>query len=85
MKVLQTGQEINEVDQSGFSTQGSTVFAGNLGANRYIVQVTQMGVRLLQGIEQVSISKCLCVNFRMKLYSMYFINVYNKIILHVYS
>ncbi|XP_012228183.1 cleavage and polyadenylation specificity factor subunit 1 isoform X1 [Linepithema humile] len=51
--ILQTGQEINEVDQSGFSTQGSTVFAGNLGANRYIVQVTQMGVRLLQGIEQV--------------------------------
>ena len=50
---MQTGQEINEVDQSGFSTQGSTVFAGNLGANRYIVQVTQMGVRLLQGIEQV--------------------------------
>lgn len=53
LKVLQTGQEINEVDQSGFSTQGSTVFAGNLGANRYIVQVTQMGVRLLQDIEQV--------------------------------
>ncbi|CAL7948360.1 unnamed protein product [Xylocopa violacea] len=51
--ILQTGQEINEVDQSGFSTQGSTVFAGNLGANRYIVQVTQMGVRLLQGIEQI--------------------------------
>lgn len=50
---MQTGQEINEVDQSGFSTQGSTVFAGNLGANRYIVQITQMGVRLLQGIEQV--------------------------------
>lgn len=43
------------MDQSGFSTQGSTVFAGNLGANRYIVQVTQMGVRLLQGIEQVHI------------------------------
>ncbi|XP_066599377.1 cleavage and polyadenylation specificity factor subunit 1 [Prorops nasuta] len=51
--VLQTGQEINEVDQSGFSTQGTTVFAGNLGANRYIVQVTQMGVRLLQGTEQI--------------------------------
>ncbi|XP_020283303.1 cleavage and polyadenylation specificity factor subunit 1 [Pseudomyrmex gracilis] len=51
--ILQTGQEINEIDQSGFNTQGSTVFAGNLGANRYIVQVTQMGVRLLQGIEQI--------------------------------
>ncbi|XP_043489722.1 cleavage and polyadenylation specificity factor subunit 1 isoform X1 [Polistes fuscatus] len=51
--ILQTGQEINEVDQSGFSTQGSTIYAGNLGANRYIVQVTQMGIRLLQGIEQI--------------------------------
>ncbi|XP_034934002.1 cleavage and polyadenylation specificity factor subunit 1 [Chelonus insularis] len=51
--ILQTGQEINEVDHSGFSTQSTTVFAGNLGANRYIVQVTQMGVRLLQGTEQI--------------------------------
>ena len=50
---MQTGQEINEVEQSGFSTQGTTVFAGNLGGNRYIVQVTQMGVRLMQGIEQI--------------------------------
>ncbi|XP_012280373.1 cleavage and polyadenylation specificity factor subunit 1 isoform X2 [Orussus abietinus] len=51
--ILETGQEINEVDQSGFSTQGTTVFAGNLGANRYIIQVTQMGVRLMQGIDQI--------------------------------
>ncbi|XP_046747052.1 cleavage and polyadenylation specificity factor subunit 1 isoform X3 [Diprion similis] len=51
--ILQTGQEINEVDQSGFSTQGTTVFAGNLGANKYIVQVTQLGVRLMQGLEQI--------------------------------
>ncbi|XP_063236950.1 cleavage and polyadenylation specificity factor subunit 1 [Bacillus rossius redtenbacheri] len=51
--VLQTGQEINEVDHSGFSTQGSTVYAGNLGYNRFVVQVSQLGVRLLQGVEQV--------------------------------
>ncbi|XP_069698510.1 cleavage and polyadenylation specificity factor subunit 1 [Periplaneta americana] len=51
--VLQTGLEINEVDNSGFSTQGPTVYAGNLGYNRYIIQVSQMGVRLLQGVEQV--------------------------------
>lgn len=38
--MLQTGQEINEVDSSGFSTQGPTVFAGNLGNNKYIIQVT---------------------------------------------
>ncbi|KAF4518485.1 hypothetical protein B566_EDAN006490 [Ephemera danica] len=49
--VLQTGQEINEVDSSGFSTQGPTVYAGNLGVNKYIVQVCQMGVRLLLGTE----------------------------------
>jgi hypothetical protein len=29
--VLQTGQEINELDSSGFATAQTTVFAGNLG------------------------------------------------------
>ena len=42
------------MDQSGFSTQGTTVFAGNLGGNKYIIQITQMGVRLMIGTEQVS-------------------------------
>ncbi|GFS30200.1 cleavage and polyadenylation specificity factor subunit 1 [Nephila pilipes] len=51
--ILQTGQEINELDHSGFSTQAPTVFAGNLGGNRFIVQVSQMGVRLLSGSRQV--------------------------------
>ncbi|KAK3924905.1 Cleavage and polyadenylation specificity factor subunit 1 [Frankliniella fusca] len=51
--VLQTGREINEVDQSGFSTEGATVYAGNLGLNKYIIQVSQLGVRLLQGDEQL--------------------------------
>ncbi|XP_055950282.1 cleavage and polyadenylation specificity factor subunit 1-like [Argiope bruennichi] len=51
--ILQTGQEINELDHSGFSTQAPTVFAGNIGNNRFIVQVSQMGVRLLQGSQQV--------------------------------
>lgn len=51
--VLQTGREINEVDQSGFSTEGATVYAGNLGSNKFIIQVSQLGVRLLQGDEQV--------------------------------
>ena len=37
--ILQTGQEINELDQSGFFTQGPTVFTGNLGGSKYIVQV----------------------------------------------
>nr|CAD7266443.1 unnamed protein product [Timema shepardi] len=70
--ILKTGQEINEVDHSGFSTQGPTVYAGNLGYNRFIIQVnydmfsrqfhsqgleievvSPMGVRLLQGLEQL--------------------------------
>jgi hypothetical protein len=28
------------VDNSGFSTQGPTVYAGNLGYNKYIIQVS---------------------------------------------
>lgn len=53
LQILQPGQEISNVDHRGFSTQENTVFARNFSANRYIVQVTQMGVRLSQDIEQV--------------------------------
>lgn len=48
-QILQTGQEIMELDTSGFATQGPTVFAGNIGDNRYIVQVSPLGIRLLEG------------------------------------
>jgi cleavage and polyadenylation specificity factor subunit 1 len=51
--ILQTGQEINEIDQSGFSSQTSTIFAGNLGTNQYILQVSPMGVRLLDGVREL--------------------------------
>lgn len=37
--VLRTGQEIAELDSSGFATQAPTVYAGNLGGGNYIVQV----------------------------------------------
>ncbi|KAJ3609793.1 hypothetical protein NHX12_024303 [Muraenolepis orangiensis] len=47
--ILQTGQEIMELDTSGFATQGPTVFAGNIGDNKYIIQVSPMGIRLLEG------------------------------------
>ncbi|CAG0890026.1 unnamed protein product [Darwinula stevensoni] len=53
--VLQTGAEIDELDSSGFSTQGPTVFACNLGNNRYIVQVSKQAVRLLEGSEQIQL------------------------------
>ena len=39
--VLRTGQEIAELDSSGFATQAPTVYAGNLGGGNYIVQVSE--------------------------------------------
>jgi hypothetical protein len=42
-----------ELDHSGFSTQTPTVFAGNVGDDKYILQVSPMGVRLLEGGETV--------------------------------
>ena len=51
--VLKTGQEIMEVDGSGFNTQNTTIFAGNLDNNRYIVQVTPNSVHLLEGVNLI--------------------------------
>ena len=65
--ILETGQEINELESSGFLTSSPTVFAGtnitpclcllmliiagNLGSNKYVVQVTRDSVLLLQNSE----------------------------------
>ena len=51
--VLQTGQEINELDSSGFCTTQPTVFAGNIGGSKFIVQVTPDSVLLLEHSELV--------------------------------
>ena len=51
--VLQTGQEINELDQSGFYTEGPTVYCGNMGNNAFIIQVATNAVRLLDGSQVV--------------------------------
>lgn len=51
--VLQTGQEITELDSSGFATQVPTVFAGNMCQGKYIVQVTCTDIRLLKGVKQL--------------------------------
>ena len=48
-QILQTGQEIMELDHSSFQTSSSTVHAGNLGDNRYILQVTPHTVSLMEG------------------------------------
>lgn len=50
-QILETGQEMNELDHSGFSTQTTTIFAGNIGGDRYIVQVSDTSLRLLEGGE----------------------------------
>ncbi|KAF7493374.1 Cleavage and polyadenylation specificity factor subunit 1 [Sarcoptes scabiei] len=46
--VFQVGQEINELDQSGFVTQNSTIHVGNIGGNKYILQICAYSVRLLE-------------------------------------
>ncbi|KAL5021877.1 hypothetical protein ScPMuIL_001032 [Solemya velum] len=50
--ILRTGEEIMELDHSGFSTQCTTVYAGNIG-NKYILQVSPIGIRLLEGVKQL--------------------------------
>ena len=40
--ILRTEEEINELEESGFNTSAKTVFAGNIGNNRYIIQVTAL-------------------------------------------
>lgn len=46
---MQTGDEINEIENTGFCNKESTVHVGNIGNNRYIVQVLGHSMRLLQG------------------------------------
>lgn len=46
-QVLKTEQEIMELDHSGFTSQYPTVFAGNLGNGKYILQVVLV-LRLFQ-------------------------------------
>lgn len=52
-QVLNTGDEITEIDNSGFNAQNPTVFAGNLGLDKYIVQVCPMSIRLLEGSKEI--------------------------------
>lgn len=47
--VLKTGDEITDIHNTGFACNTPTVYVGNLGGNRYIVQVTTKSIRLIQG------------------------------------
>ena len=52
--ILQTGEEINELDSSGFFTSGPTVFAGTETKHFYILHSSQT----LQGIWVATRSSC---------------------------
>lgn len=41
--ILHTQEEISELEESGFNTSQPTIFAANIGNNRYIVQVCMGG------------------------------------------
>lgn len=47
--VLRTGDEITDIHNTGFACNTPTIYVGNLGGNRYIVQVTSKSIRLIQG------------------------------------
>lgn len=49
--ILQTEQEINELDSSGFATREPTVFVCNM--SKFVLQVLRNSVRLLNGSEQL--------------------------------
>lgn len=51
--VLKTGEEITDIHNTGFACNMPTIFVGNLGGNRYIVQVTSKSIRLIQGTRLV--------------------------------
>lgn len=51
--VFQISHEINELEQSGFITQNSTVHVGNIGENKYILQICANSVRLLDGVHEL--------------------------------
>lgn len=51
--VLRTGDEISDIHNTGFASNTPTIFVGNLGSNRYIVQVTSKSIRLIQGTRLV--------------------------------
>ncbi len=48
-QILQTGDEINEIENTGFCNTQTTIHVGNLGNNRYIAQILSKNIRLLQG------------------------------------
>lgn len=52
-QVLKTGDEITELDNSGFNVKQPTIYAGNLGLKKCIMQVNPGSIRLLEGSTRV--------------------------------
>eukprot|EP00123_Amoebidium_parasiticum_P016813 comp23593_c0_seq1/m.40045 comp23593_c0_seq1/g.40045 ORF comp23593_c0_seq1/g.40045 comp23593_c0_seq1/m.40045 type:complete len:1411 (-) comp23593_c0_seq1:334-4566(-) len=50
---LSTGEELKEIESPGLMTFGPTVHMGNLGGVKYIVQLHEDGLVLLEGMRQV--------------------------------
>ena len=46
-QVLQTGQEITELDSSGFATECPTLHTANMGDGRFMIQVNGVGVNVM--------------------------------------
>lgn len=50
---MQTGEEINEIENTGFCNTSRTVHVGNIGNNRFIAQILSDSIRLIQGTRLV--------------------------------
>lgn len=64
-QILQTGQEINEMDQSEFIVMAPTILAANLGNNKFIVQVCPNAIRLLDAaassVQEIELEADFCI------------------------
>lgn len=77
---------MNELDHSGFSTQTTTIFAGNIGGDRYIVQVSDTSLRLLEGGECQMQKKKKKNYFKLLLFVECFLYMYMyKMYVNIYS
>lgn len=53
IQVLQTGEEINEIENTGFCNNYTSIHVGNIGNNRFIAQILSKSIRLIQGTRLV--------------------------------
>ena len=60
LQVLQTGQEITELDSSGFATQCPTLHTANMGGGRFMIQVRKLIIVIFDNFLLV-LCVCVCV------------------------